>query len=309
MYRSLKEFLQTIRELFILSRPEWGFIFAGVAYMLSLFYLLPLVSLSIAWLSIYAFACGHFSLNGFFDKESDAFNPRRYSLRNPLVSSDLLSNKTIYLWVSLLWLSIIPLNIFFIPESLTFPKLPLAFGAYTLAVGGSIVYSAPPLRLKARPFIDLIITVLIIGVFIPFYIGLLGFETFVNMKLLFYGIILSMLLVAGIHMPTILTDLEVDQNNGELTTAVLLGWKKASYLTSVIISIRVTGFAVVNLILMNEGILIPTFIPFLLGAIELVLAFNLAMRKNREAALLLWKVTILTSISGGILFGFLYTPK
>jgi 4-hydroxybenzoate polyprenyltransferase len=277
--------------------------------MLSLFYLLPLVSLSVAWLSIYAFVCGHFSLNGFFDKDSDTKNPRSFSLRNPLVSSDLLSSKTIYLWVGLLWFLVIPLNIFFVPEALTFPKLPLAFGTYFLAVGGSIIYSVPPLRFKSRPFIDLIVTVLIIGVFIPFYIGLLGSDTIVDTKLLFYGIILCTLLVAGIHLPTILTDLEVDQENGEMTTAVLLGWKKASYFTSVIIIVRVTGFALVNLILMNEGILIPNLIPFLLGAIELVLACNLALRKNRDAALLLWKIVILTSIAGGILFGLLYTPK
>ena len=160
VYPSLKEYLRIIRELFILSRPEWGFIIAGVAYMLSLFYLLPLVSLTVAWLSIYAFVCGHFSLNGFFDKESDAVNPRSFSLRNPLVSSDLLSPSIIYLWVGVLWFSVIPLNIFFIPKSLTLPKLPLAIGSYLLAIGGSIGYSVPPVRFKARPYIDLIITFL-----------------------------------------------------------------------------------------------------------------------------------------------------
>ncbi|MFX1284244.1 MAG: hypothetical protein ACFFB5_11345 [Promethearchaeota archaeon] len=305
----MKKALRIIQELFTLSRPEWGFIFAGVAYMLSLLYLLPLTSLSVAWLSIYAFTCGHFSLNGFFDKDSDTINPRGFSLRNPLISSNLLSSKIIYLWVGILWFLVIPLNIFFIPNSLTFPKLPLAFGAYFLAAGGSISYSVPPLRFKARPYFDLIVTVLIIGVFIPFYIGLLGFDTIVDTQLLFYGVVLCILLVTGIHLPTILTDLEVDQENGEMTTAVLLGWNKASYLTSTIICVRVVGFAIVNLILMNEGILIPNFIPFLLGAIELVLACNLARRKNRDAALLLWKTVILTSIGGGILFGLLYTTK
>ncbi|MFX1538297.1 MAG: UbiA family prenyltransferase, partial [Promethearchaeota archaeon] len=305
----MKEYFRIIRELIILSRPEWGFIFAGIAYMLSLFYVLPLISLVVAWLSIYAFACGHFSLNGFFDKDSDAVNPRSFSLRNPLVSSDLLSPQIIYIWVAILWFSVIPLNLFFIPESLTFPKLPLAFGSYFLAVGGSIGYSVPPLRFKARPYIDLIVTVLIIGVFIPFYIGLLGLDTIVATELLFYGIILCLLLVAGIHLPTILTDLEVDQENGEITTAVFLGWKKASYFTSTIICVRVAGFTLINLILMNKGILIPNIIPFSLGAIELILACNLARRKNRDAALLLWKSVIITSIAGGILFGLLYTPK
>ena len=277
--------------------------------MLSLLYLLPLISLAVAWLSIYAFVCGHFSLNGYYDKDSDVLNPRSFSLRNPLVSSNLLSSRIIYFWVGLLWFSVIPLNIFFIPKSLTFPKLPLAFGAYFLAILGSISYSVPPLRFKSRPYIDLLITILIIGVFIPFYIGLLGINTILDTALLVYGILLCILLVAGIHLPTILTDLEIDKENGEITTAVFLGWRKASYLTSLIICIRVTGFAVVNLILMNEGILIPTFLPFILGIVELILALNLAMRKNRDAALLLWKVVIITSITGGILFGLLYTPN
>ena len=130
----------------------------------------------------------------------------------------------------------------------------------------------------------------------------------VNVNLLFYGIILNILLVAGIHLPTILTDLETDIKNGEVTTAVYLGEKKASYLTSAIIFARVAGFAAVNLLLMNAGLLNPSLLPFILGVVELILAFNLAWRKNRDAALLLWKVVILTSIVGGILFGFLYSP-
>ncbi len=309
MDQSLKGYWQVLRELFALSRPEWGFIFAGVAYMLSLFYLLPLIpSIAVGWVSIYAFAGGHFSLNAVFDKDSDADNPRRFSLRNPLVTSDLLTRKNIYLWVGLLWFLPIPLNILFVPNALTFPKLPLAFAAYFLALGGSVAYSVPPLRFKARPFIDLTITVLIIGFFIPFYIGLLGSSPLVNPTLLFYGIILSLFLVAGIHLPTILTDLETDLKNGEMTTAVYLGLKNTSYLTSLAIIVRVLGFAIINLTLMNEGTLIPNIIPFFLGVVEVVLACNLAWRKDREAALLLWKVVILTSIVGGILFGILYTP-
>jgi len=309
VHQSLKKVLRIIRELIILSRPEWGFIFAGVAYMLSLFYLLPTISLFVGWLSIYAFACGHFSLNGFFDKESDSLNPRSFSLRNPLITSDLLTPRIIFLWIGLLWFALIPLNIFFVPKALTFPKLSLAFFAYLLAVTSSISYSVPPLRFKARPFIDLIVTVLIIGFFIPFYIGLLGAETIVDESLLLYGIILSILLVAGIHLPTILTDLNVDLKNGEMTTAVYLGWSKASYLASMIIFVRIAGFTIVNLILMNAGILTHSLIPYMLGIVELILACNLAWKKNREAALLLWKVVIFTSIIGGILFGFLYIPK
>ncbi|UCE13568.1 MAG: UbiA family prenyltransferase [Candidatus Heimdallarchaeota archaeon] len=305
----MRNYLQICRELFILSRPEWGFIFAGVAYMLSLFYLLPLIpSITVGWVSIYAFACGHFSLNAVFDKDSDVDNPRSFSLRNPFVTSDLLTKRIIYLWVGLIWFLPIPINILFVPNALTIPKLPLAFFSYFLAIAGSMAYSVPPLRLKARPFVDLIVTVLIIGVFIPFYIGLLGSEILIDLRLLGYGITLCVLLVAGIHLPTILTDLETDLIHGERTTAVFLGWNKTSLLTSIAIIVRVAGFATINLILMMEGTLIPSILPFLLGIIEFVLAINLVWHRNRDAALLLWKTVILTSIIGGFLFGFLYIP-
>lgn len=309
MNRELKDYWRIIYELLILSRLEWGFVFAGVAYMLSLFYLLPIQSLIIGWFSIYTFSCGHFSINGLYDKESDAINPRKLSLRNPMTYSTLLTPRIIYLWVTLLWLSVIPLNLLFIPYSLDSFKVPLAFFFYLMAVVCSILYSVPPLRFKSKPFIDIIITLTIAGICFPFYIGLLGPTDIVDLELLIFGVILSVLLVLGIHLPTILTDLKIDIQNGENTTAVYLGWKNSTYLTVSGIIIRVVGFALLNLILMNDGLLIKSLIPFTLGGIELVLAINLLWRKDQSAVELLWKTIIGTSIIGGIIFGFLYTPS
>ncbi|MFX0208835.1 MAG: hypothetical protein ACFFDT_22825, partial [Candidatus Hodarchaeota archaeon] len=116
----------------------------------------------------------------------------------------------------------------------------------------------------------------------------------------------NILLVIGIHLPTILTDLETDLKTGECTTAVYLGWKKASIFTVFIVLVRIVGFALINIILMGDGTLIPSILPFFIGLVELTLALNLAIRKNREAAMVLWKGVIVTSIIGGILFGFLY---
>lgn len=300
--------LQIVRDLLALSRPEWGFIFAGVAYMLSLFYLLPFSSLLLGWLTIYCYTCGHFSLNGFFDKESDAINPRSFSLRNPLVRSNRLSQRKIYLWVGLLWVIPFFLNFLIIPAALTFPKFPLLFLVLIFAMGGSIAYSVPPIRLKTRPFFDLLNTFLIIGFLIPLYIALLGNNTIVSFELVLFGILLGILLVLGIHLPTIMTDLETDLKIGERTTATFLGWKISAYLTSAAIVVRVLGFALINLVLMNNGMLIPNIFPFFLGIVELSLALNLAWKKNREASMLLWKAVIVTSIVGGIIFGLLYIP-
>ncbi|MFX0084484.1 MAG: hypothetical protein ACFFAU_02320 [Candidatus Hodarchaeota archaeon] len=309
MIRELKNFLLIIRDLIILSRPEWGFIFSGVAFMLSLFYLLPLKSLIIGWISIYAFSCGHFAVNGLFDKKSDVINPRRFSLRNPLSYSTLLTSRIIYLWVALVWLILIPLNLTFIPFTTNSLKVPIALFLFILATCSSILYSVPPFRLKSKPFVDMIITLVIAGFCFPIYIGLLGPNVIVNERLLFYGMTLSLLLVIGLHWPTILTDLETDIQNGENTTAVYLGRINASYLTSFGIFLRITGFAILNIALMKEGLLMINILPFILGIVEGFLAINLVWRKNQSSVELLWKTVIITSIIGGIIFGFLYTPQ
>ncbi|MHA2329056.1 MAG: hypothetical protein ACXACR_11105, partial [Candidatus Hodarchaeales archaeon] len=85
----------------------------------------------------------------------------------------------------------------------------------------------------------------------------------------------------GIHLPTIMTDLETDLASGERTTATFLGWKNSAYLTSIAILVRVLGFALINIIFMNDGILVPNILPFFLGIVELSLALNLAWKKNR----------------------------
>jgi hypothetical protein len=240
-----------------------------------------------------------------YDRESDEKNPRGFSLRNPLVHSTLLTPKIVYGWCIILWVSGLSFA-FLTPNALSFPKIVLILLTFVLAISGSVFYSKPPLRFKARPFIDIIATILIIGMFFPVWVSLLGTETIVDLNLLFLGIVLNILLVIGIHSPTILTDLDTDLEIGERTTAVALGWEKASYLTGSLILLRIFGFAFINIILMLNGILTPSIIPFFLGIIEFSLAINLLYHRNRDAVLLLWKTIIVTSITGGIIFGFLY---
>ena len=87
--------IATILRLIILSRPEWAFIFSQVALMVGLLYQLPMESLIIGPISIFLFAMGHFSLNGYYDKHSDAINPRGLSLRNPLNGDKVLNQKNV----------------------------------------------------------------------------------------------------------------------------------------------------------------------------------------------------------------------
>ncbi|MHA1933334.1 MAG: hypothetical protein ACW96X_12375, partial [Promethearchaeota archaeon] len=214
----------------------------------------------------------------------------------------------IYLWVAILWIIPIPINIYIIPNSLTLPKLFYAFSAYSIALIGSFFYSVPPFRFKSRPFLDLGVTFFSIGFFVPFYVGLLGLETLVGFDFLLLGISLTLILIAGVHLPTMLIDLEIDKQSGDTTTAVFLGKKKTIYLTSFVIVARVAGLALMNLYLMMEGILIFSWVPFVLGVIELIAVYNLLHRQTWDASLLLLKIVIITSSGGGVIFGLLYFP-
>ncbi len=297
-----------IWQLIVLSRPEWGFIFSQVALMVALLYQLPLESLLTSSVSIFLFSLGHFSLNGYFDQQSDSLNPRSLSLRNPLATSSSLHKIHIVIWIILIWTLLIPLNIFLIPNSVSQLKLFLGFLAFLIGMTGSILYSVPPFRFKAKPFLDILVTFLIIGLFIPFYIGLLGSSVIVDLNLIGLGIVLNIILVSGIHLPTMLIDHETDQRVGDITTAVFLGKRKAIHLTAGVVLARVFLLIVLNLHLMNIDLLIPHWTPFILGLLEIIAVYNLLKRQDQEGALLLFKTIIITSGGGAVLFGLLYSP-
>ncbi len=299
---------KSIWNLFILSRPEWGFIFSQVALMVALLYQLPLKSLLAGSVSIFLFSLGHFSLNGYFDRQSDTLNPRRLSLRNPLANSNSLKKQHILIWISIIWMLSIPFNIVLVPTATSTEKLLLGFGTFLIGITGSVLYSVPPFRFKAKPFLDVLTTFLIIGLFIPVYIGLLGSTLLVEVDLILLGIVLNLILVMGIHLPTMLMDIETDQESGDITTVVFLGREKAIYLTAGIVLLRVFLLVFLNLHLMNIGLLITNWMPFILGVIEIIAISNLLIRKDQEGALLLFKTIIITSGGGAVIFGLLYSP-
>jgi 1,4-dihydroxy-2-naphthoate octaprenyltransferase len=300
--------VRPVLDLFLLSRPEWAFIFSQVALMVALLYQLPPISLIQGSFSLFVFGLGHFSLNGYYDKESDGLNPRELSLRNPLSKSSSLRNQDIFLWIGVIWGSLLPLNLLLLLPTLTERKFILTCVIYSIGIIGSVLYSVPPFRFKARPFLDLGITFIIIGFFIPLYIGLLSSDLFVTQNLIQLGIMLNLLLVMGIHLPTMLIDLEIDKAMADRTTAVYLGHKNAIVLTSIIILLRVVGLIYLNLSLMSDGILVISWVPFLLGFLEVLAVINLLIRKDQESASLLFKTILITSGGGAVIFGILFSP-
>jgi 4-hydroxybenzoate polyprenyltransferase len=105
-----------------------------------------------------------------------------------------------------------------------------------------------------------------------------------------------------------LIDIETDRMIGDKTTAVFLGKRKTIYLTAGVVLIRIFLLVVLNLHLMNIGLLISNWIPFILGLLEIIAVLNLLKRQDQEGALLLFKTIIITSGGGAVIFGLLYSP-
>lgn len=308
----------------MLSRLDWSFIFAGFYFMVALFYHLNRYDLLFGWVSMYLIAMGHLSLNGLSDRVTDSLNPRKLSLQNPFAEdkngeSAILTPKIVYIWVSCLWLFALVLNILFMPYN-NLAKIFLAFIFFSVSIFFSIIYSMPPIRLKARPFIDLISTFFIFGFLYPIYAVFVTirvdniFEphSYISLDIIIVGIIFNVLLLTGIHMPTVLGDMESDKAAGDRTTAVYLGWDKASKLTVIASLERTIGLTlIVTWLVVNQYLLLSVFtiIPYLLCIPDLYFDYRLWISRDRIGAVNLWKSIIFTSIAGGFSIGYLYFTK
>lgn len=308
-------------QLILLSRPDWSFIFAGFYFMVALFYALPRDQLFLGWFSMYLVAMGHLSLNGLYDKETDAANPRKWSLMNPIAEgSTLLSKKDVFGWVAVLWSLTLGLNLLLLPH-INFIKGILAVLFFLTCVVFSVLYSAPPVRLKGRPFLDLVSTFLVFGLAFATYAAFVTVEvtisgvsimmsSYIPTDIFFVGLLFNIILLVGIHLPTVLGDLEADKAAGDVTTAVYLGWEHGSIITVIASWARTLGLTIVVTYLALTDIL-SFFIPGLVLAYALALpdiyfSLRLLRNRNRESTVALWKSIILTSIGGGFVIGFLY---
>jgi hypothetical protein len=324
---NLQENLKVIRQLLTLSRFDWSFIFSGLYFMVSLFFALNRYDLVLGYISMYLIAMGHLSLNGLYDKATDSLNERNLSLQNPFAENKakekvLLTTKHVYIWVSFLWSIALIGNIFFLPYNNVL-KIMIAIAFFSISITFSIIYSKPPLRLKGKPIIDLASTFLVFGLFFPLYsafitmnieftANVLNWTTYIPNEIIFFGILFNIALLVGMHMPTVLGDLEFDKAAGDRTTAVFLGWENGSKITvlaslarTAALTIIVTWLALTNVLTVNLFLLIP----YLLCIPDLYNDIQLWRKCNRQSAVNLWKSIIFTSIAGGFSIGYLYFTK
>ncbi len=171
-----------------------------------------------------------YGVNDIFDQDTDAHNPRKGSLEGALIRATE---------VRAIWISVALTNLPFLAWfALTLPPAALAWiAAYALVF---VFYSAPPLRFKARPYLDSISNAAYAFplVFVPYALGT---------SPVWAAALGLMAWSAAKHTYDAVQDIDEDRSVGITTTAVRVGargvvaWSGAWWIVSTVC------FALVNL--------------------------------------------------------------
>lgn len=207
--------------------------------------------------------------NDFFDRRVDRFNPKK--TRSPLVAGTATTRRAVALMVAL---STAALAASF--------ALDAGFGvAIAAGLAMSFAYSAPPLRLKARPGADVAVNALGYGGIAlvggwslgggwgdPFPVGPTG--------------IVALAIAAG-YLPTVMMDREADASVGLRTTAVALG-HRASWILG--LEFLVAANVLMAALALGGRYVGPGFLPYLavFFAVELV-AYAVWVRRPDPATI------------------------
>jgi 4-hydroxybenzoate polyprenyltransferase len=146
------EYLRVLR---IRSWVGWIFYFVFG----SLAFAIPPVNVAFVFVSFFLCTAGIFVLNQYFDKGCDRFH--FYKKHLPIAAESISQNRALTIIIFL------NLSAFLLIMVIDFSLLPL----YLVYLILGICYSAPPIRLKSRPIIDVVAIGISSGV-LPFLIGL-----------------------------------------------------------------------------------------------------------------------------------------
>jgi 4-hydroxybenzoate polyprenyltransferase len=159
-------------------------------------------------------------LNQISDRQSDAINKKLY-----FIPKNIITVKQAYGFCLLLCLCSI--------LALVLLKISLVTTLFIIAILPlGMLYSLPPIRLKARPVLDTLMNAVGYG-WVAFSIGWLAGSSFsseITIQAVPY-----MLAVAAMHINTTLIDAAGDRQSGYRTTGIWLGKKKAALLSLICI--------------------------------------------------------------------------
>lgn len=235
--------------------------------------------------------------NDYYDKSTDKHSRRKKNL--PLMIG-LLSPESVHRLAIALFVIAFILSLF----------VSLLFALFiSICILLSLIYSAPPLRLKERSGLDLLTNILGSGV-ICSIAGWIIVKPIAEFP--FFWILVPILGVGAIYMPTTIIDYDPDVKEGVKTIATYLGKKKAFYL-------GITFVILVNCVIIamaiSNYIISPKFILFTwpLVVIEIITYWyclrNLDFKGGYYAIL---TFSILAAIGNGLILlyhaGYLILP-
>ncbi len=209
------------------------------------FVILPDLNLLLVGIAFTGLMGGIYILNQIFDIETDRINDKIFFLPRGIIS------------IRNAWIETILLYLFSIAVCLFF-DLPMLINALILLIIGS-GYSIPPIKFKGKPILDMLANVIMYSC-AAFYAGWLVVAPFSKATLL-YSLPYFFAVCAEI-IQTMVPDMKGDIQNGDLTTAVWLGKKWSSILSTImLIGTLISGIWIQDFICITTSVIsLPLFL-------------------------------------------------
>jgi 4-hydroxybenzoate polyprenyltransferase len=222
-----------------------------------------------------------YGVNDLFDMDTDEKNPKKDTHEHKLKSTEkkqltLLFSASLFITACMLLLQ---------------PDM-TAIILFLLFVVLAIFYSAAPIRLKARPFVDFASNV---HYAIP---GFLAYYQVTGQLPVLGAVIAAFCWTGAMHLFSAIPDITPDKKAGLKTTAVVLGLKRSLILTTFL-------WLITAFIALSYGQLFPwSILAFIYPAIPLWLLLH-----TSEIDAVYWKFPYVTMTLGAILFFIFFLTK
>ena len=190
-----------------------------------------------------------FSINNSFDAKSDVLHKEK-AMKNPIATGEIKFKEGIIFSSCLAIVGLL----------LTYCWFESCFSIYLSLIILSSAYSVPPIRLKSKPFLDLISHGMFFGILLYFY-GVLasGGLIFQNIIVGFSIFIYSIILELRNH----LKDFEVDLRSRTITTVCYLGYRKSLIALKVLLVFHWSFLSMASFIIRHEIAALPIFLSIL----------------------------------------------
>lgn len=267
----------SVASILKMSRPKFWLYLAGpyiVGYTVAAQSISDFLSFSFFYTLFYFLIPANiilYGVNDIADTDTDAFNNKKITHETKVSSSNIIQY---YILIACAFILTFPLFAYlpFFASLLLFVFLLLSF-----------FYSSPPLRLKAKPWVDSSSNILYA---LPGFIAAYQFrDDLIPVPVL----IATFSWTAAMHLFSAIPDIESDTKAGLRTTAITFGYRKSLFLCGIL-----WGITAVSAILIHGWLWIVFVYP--------VIPFMLLKNRSLSIDSVYWLFPVINGIIGFILF-------